>query len=352
MTLLDRYLQAVRFWLPKEQQDDILAELSEDLHSEIDEREAELGRKLNESEMAALLVKRGRPIAVASGYRTQHALIGPLLFPAYILALRVAFACFAVLWIALPIALILFSASYRGDHSALELVGRVWSSAWLAAVTLFGVVTLVFAALERAQAKSKFLETWDPHKLPALRKTRDPRRIPRASSIVEIFASCVLSAWWVDASPMLHPPAAVDWMQSAIWAEVHRSFYLVFLLLMLVWMAMACANLVRPTWTRLRLALRAAMNAAGSSMLIIALVRHSADAHAQLAAIRDSAGASSAELDRSVLDLAVYGALSVSAVISVSCLLYEVFRVVRWNAKPAWTPSTGEPVGLDLPREP
>jgi hypothetical protein len=33
--LVDRYLQAVRFWLPKRQQEDIIAELSEDLHSQI-----------------------------------------------------------------------------------------------------------------------------------------------------------------------------------------------------------------------------------------------------------------------------------------------------------------------------
>ena len=35
--LLERYLQAVRFWLPKAQQEDILAELSEDLRSQIEE---------------------------------------------------------------------------------------------------------------------------------------------------------------------------------------------------------------------------------------------------------------------------------------------------------------------------
>src|SRR5438309_9276370 len=36
MELLDRYLQAVRFWLPKAQQEDIIAELSSDLRSQID----------------------------------------------------------------------------------------------------------------------------------------------------------------------------------------------------------------------------------------------------------------------------------------------------------------------------
>jgi hypothetical protein len=33
MQLLERYLQAVKFWLPKEQKEDIIAELSEDIRS-------------------------------------------------------------------------------------------------------------------------------------------------------------------------------------------------------------------------------------------------------------------------------------------------------------------------------
>ncbi len=40
MELLDRYLQAVRFWLPRKQQDDIIAELGEDLRSQIQDRES------------------------------------------------------------------------------------------------------------------------------------------------------------------------------------------------------------------------------------------------------------------------------------------------------------------------
>jgi hypothetical protein len=35
MDLLDRYLQAVSFWLPKRQKDDIVAELSEELRSQM-----------------------------------------------------------------------------------------------------------------------------------------------------------------------------------------------------------------------------------------------------------------------------------------------------------------------------
>ena len=38
MELLNRYVQAVKFWLPSSQQDDIAAELSEDIRSQIEAR--------------------------------------------------------------------------------------------------------------------------------------------------------------------------------------------------------------------------------------------------------------------------------------------------------------------------
>jgi hypothetical protein len=62
MELIGRYLQAVKFWLPKEQKQDIIAELSEDLYSQIEEREAQVGRKLDDTEVEAMLMKRGRPV--------------------------------------------------------------------------------------------------------------------------------------------------------------------------------------------------------------------------------------------------------------------------------------------------
>src|SRR5215475_15228174 len=88
MELLDRYLQAVRFWLPKAQQDDIIAELSEDLQSQIDDKEEELGRCLDKEEVSAILKRCGSPILVASRYRPQTYLIGPALFPIYAFVLK------------------------------------------------------------------------------------------------------------------------------------------------------------------------------------------------------------------------------------------------------------------------
>jgi len=76
MDLLERYLQEVRTYLPKPQQDDILKELGENLRAQMEDKETELGRPLNEEEVAAILKKHGHPMFVAARYRQTRQLIG------------------------------------------------------------------------------------------------------------------------------------------------------------------------------------------------------------------------------------------------------------------------------------
>jgi len=99
MELLDRYLAAIRFWLPKPQRQDILAELTEDIRSQIEERESSLGRKLSEPELAELLQKRGSPYRVACRFLPQRYLIGPAFFPIYSLILKGIGLFYLVPWL-------------------------------------------------------------------------------------------------------------------------------------------------------------------------------------------------------------------------------------------------------------
>ena len=50
MDLLARYLQAVRFFLPRGSQDDIVRELEEELRAQMEDRESQLGRTLTDEE--------------------------------------------------------------------------------------------------------------------------------------------------------------------------------------------------------------------------------------------------------------------------------------------------------------
>src|SRR3569833_1061029 len=94
MELLDRYLQAVRKYLPLRRQDDIIAELRANMESQIEDRESELGRSLMLGEFDDFLRKMGHPMVVASRYQPQQYLIGPTVFPMYLYVLRIA-----LLWV-------------------------------------------------------------------------------------------------------------------------------------------------------------------------------------------------------------------------------------------------------------
>ena len=119
MDLIERYLQAVRHWLPTTKRHDIIAELSEDIHSQIDEREASLGRPLTETEVEAMLLERGRPMLVASRYLPQEYLIGPELFPIYRFVLKIVLLCSGAPTVLALVSLIVFGsrAARRGAAS-------------------------------------------------------------------------------------------------------------------------------------------------------------------------------------------------------------------------------------------
>ena len=68
MDLIDRYLSAVSFLLPKDQREDITAELRDALMTRREEKEAEVGRPLTRDEDAALLRAFGHPLDVAARF--------------------------------------------------------------------------------------------------------------------------------------------------------------------------------------------------------------------------------------------------------------------------------------------
>ncbi len=118
--------------------------MSEDIRSQIEDRETDFGRKLNESEIAAILKQRGRPVLVANRFLPQEHLIGPVLFPIYVFVLKIVAAFYMVPWILVWIGLAISRASHAGQ-SLIESVGSFWTSFWPVAFFLVGSITTVFA---------------------------------------------------------------------------------------------------------------------------------------------------------------------------------------------------------------
>jgi hypothetical protein len=258
--LMARYLQAVRFWLPKGQQDDIIAELSQDLQAQIDEQEERLGRKLNELEVETLLRQRGSPIQVANKYLPQQSLIGPLLFPIYVFVLKVVTLCMLIpAAVGIVVGLItgpLTHAVHGGWEPPFAHIGGQLLSAWFSALA---GVTLLFAVLERTHAKTELFEKWDPRKLPPLR----PKHIiPRTNSAIEVAVNlCVLVWWgWNMAAPLVLRLGNVRVTLTAEWVW----FFWGILLLTLASTVVAAVNFVRPYWTPARVAVRLCLDVAGA----------------------------------------------------------------------------------------
>ena len=120
-------------------------------------------------------------------------------------------------------------------------------------------MTLVFAILERVQRKSHFLEEWNPHKLPPV---NNPNVIARFNSIVELAAGVIFCTWWTAhiSSRMLLNQENLRISLAPAW----RYFFWGFLLVALVNIALAVANLARPYWTARRATFRLLSDIAGS----------------------------------------------------------------------------------------
>ena len=159
--LLERYLHAVKFWLPKAQQQDILAELAEDLHSQIEDRETTLGHPLTGDELAAILKRRGSPMRVAAGYLPEQRLIHPAMLPVYRLALKIT-----LLWVLLPLFVIAYAGPLLTSAHPVSVLLQFSVEAWRTGFTVVGIITIVFFVLDRVHVHPAAFETFDPRKLP------------------------------------------------------------------------------------------------------------------------------------------------------------------------------------------
>lgn len=83
MTLIDRYVQAVKAYLPTKIRDDVGEELQLLLQEKLDDmREANNG-SLSEDDEAEFLKRQGHPMTVAARYQEYQNLVSETLFPLY-----------------------------------------------------------------------------------------------------------------------------------------------------------------------------------------------------------------------------------------------------------------------------
>lgn len=193
MELVERYLLAVRTWLPEELREDVMKELRGDLEAELAERAAAAARPLGAEEIEEVLRRRGHPLEVAGAYLPTRHLVGPALYPAYRLAVAgLVLGVLVPAWVLVMGPLSVLTGSSPGE----ALLDGFWGLV-RAAVYAVGLVTLLFAALERWQVKAPFLGRWGSGTLLAL-PALAPAPASRARAAVALVITVVLTAAFLD----------------------------------------------------------------------------------------------------------------------------------------------------------
>lgn len=255
MEVLDRYLQAVSGWLPRGQRADIVAELGEDVRSELDERQRELGRPLSDDEVVAVLKRRGHPMTVAEAYLPSRYLIGPALLPVYRRTLAIVLSVIPALAVGLYAV---FSGPAREAVPALRGVG-IWI--WLALGAAFayvGLFTVIFSFVEWHHRRAQATGAWDPRDPDRLSGT-DPetaaRRSARAYAVVDVVSDLVILYVWLGVLSVTLPPVGL--VLTPVWYAIHWpvAAYLV------ASIGVSVADAVRPSASRSRLLARLGVHA-------------------------------------------------------------------------------------------
>ncbi|HEV3331326.1 MAG TPA: hypothetical protein VG096_10115 [Bryobacteraceae bacterium] len=214
MELIDRYLHSVRQYLPETQQDDIIKELSENIRSQQEDREAGLGRPLREDEVGDMLKQLGHPMVVAGRYLPNTHLIGPAVFPYYWYTVK------GTLWIVLLVYIIAacttpFVASLVAFTNRTSVPGLlqspgVWLLFWGGFIVLlaaFGILTIAFALFDLFQTRYHLFDRWNPNRLMPVPKVPAEllgKLVSRPQAISELAIGVVVILCWLTIPQFPH----------------------------------------------------------------------------------------------------------------------------------------------------
>jgi hypothetical protein len=261
MELVERYLNAVKGYLPqteKAAQDDIIAELKDSLLSRIEERETELGRALNAEEQQALVKENGHPMLVASRYMPQQYLIGPSMYPFWLMALRAMLIAVGVVYGVLAGISLITHGNFV--QTFIQAITGFWGTAlfWAA------IITLAFWIFEQNQIRFGFLNRWQPAKLAA---NSGGFHMPRSESLFDIVIGALFVAWWSGAinfpASFTHFGKPVSFAMSSSW----NPYWWGILVLAVWWLLLSVASFISPYLKWDRLLLRILLNVISIGLL-------------------------------------------------------------------------------------
>lgn len=189
--LTERYLYAVTKRLPAAQRADIEKELRGLIEDMLADRTADA--EATPKDVESVLLELGKPAELAAKYRgSKDYLIGPDYFALYIMVLKIVLAGVSG---GLTIALLVgFIAGERAN--IFGSIGNYFSSLISALFQAFGWVTVIFAIMQKYNAKiDEENKTWNPKELPEVpeKKARINKSEPIAGIVFTVLALLLLN---------------------------------------------------------------------------------------------------------------------------------------------------------------
>jgi hypothetical protein len=199
-TLVDRYLAAVSDLLPAKLRKDTITEIRSLIQDALDDRSKAEGREPDDKMMEAVLNEFGSPEKIVSPYLPEKYLIGPRLYPAFILVLQIVLPIVAVLMLVVTWMGSIPVTSMTAVEFFTELAKSLGNSL-SAVIQAFGNIVLIFAILQWTIPEFRTLaeeKEWDPHSLKAISR---PDKIKRGELITEIvftFIALIIFNFYLD----------------------------------------------------------------------------------------------------------------------------------------------------------
>jgi len=187
MNLIDRYVTEVGKHLPLVKgRKDIEKELRSTLEDMLEDRAQKAGRASDETMEIELLKEYGLPQKVAATYNPQPYLIGPRMFPMFIMILKIVVAA-VTLGLTIATAIEIVTQSPMTTVELSKVIGQGFLNIISASIGVFGNIALVFALIERFAPASEFKmdeeKEWDPA---ILKKEPEPDEIKMWEPILAI----------------------------------------------------------------------------------------------------------------------------------------------------------------------
>jgi hypothetical protein len=207
MDLLDRYVKEVGKHLPRKNRADIENELRSTLQDMLEDRSQKTERPVDEPMVMEVLKEYGAPKKVAGTYLPEHYLIGPKLYPLFILVVRIVFTVLTVLAL-IGVGVSLGKGLQAGETVA-PAVGNTLLDYLQGLMAALGNIALIFVILERVLPAGEVdldERDWDPAELQKASDEEDTPLWEPVFAILILFAGLVVLNFYPQALALYANP--------------------------------------------------------------------------------------------------------------------------------------------------